>query len=245
MGQWRRNIHWEELHYMLISCKRSFWYCSEITLKKMFKVFSSTPKFLTKTRELKEWFLKPEVKWDGPYWAEGTWWSLPGQQQRERHHHGISWDPILIPHDRYAEEMPILWPVTLSTTSCQHLNLFVGLEHFRWGIMCANNLLKQWHHEFTLAIHLSMSFPCRINQREDNLLYFSLDLLFQHSHCVTKKWFYCKCQCLRVSAGWTSQRDLASVIWAPLSVLWPLTLAVPYPENWITVCMNDWTYYHG
>lgn len=47
---------------MLIICDSSFWYCSEIALEKMFKVFSPTPKFLT--RELKEWFLKPEVKWD-------------------------------------------------------------------------------------------------------------------------------------------------------------------------------------
>lgn len=70
MGQWRRNVHWGELHYMLIICESSFWYYSDIALEKMFKVFSPTPKFLTKTRELKEWFLKPEVKWDRGHLTE-------------------------------------------------------------------------------------------------------------------------------------------------------------------------------
>lgn len=55
---------------MLIICESSFWYYSDIALEKMFKVFSPTPKFLTKTRELKEWFLKPEVKWDRRHLTE-------------------------------------------------------------------------------------------------------------------------------------------------------------------------------
>lgn len=123
------------------------------------------------------------------------------------------------------------------------LELICRLEHFSWDVTCANDLLKQWCHELALAVHLCMSFPCRLNQSKDNLLNFLLDLLFQHSYCVTKKKFSCKHQ--RIGAGWTSQRNLASFIWDQLSVPWPLTLALLYSENWIIICMDDWTCYHG
>ena len=77
----------------------------------MFQIFSPSPKFLTKTTEFKEWFLKPEVKRDGPqapYWAQGAWWSLPRQQQKAGNHSGVSRDPILILHGSYVTEMPVL-----------------------------------------------------------------------------------------------------------------------------------------
>lgn len=83
---------------------------------------------------------------------------------------GVLQHPILILHERHDGEMPALWPVTASTTSCQDLNTFVGLEHFSWGATCANNSLNQWHHEFTLVIHFPVSFPCTLNQREVTLL---------------------------------------------------------------------------
>ncbi|KAK4825717.1 hypothetical protein QYF61_002135 [Mycteria americana] len=45
----------------------------------------------------------------------------------------------------------------------------------------------------------------RLNQREDNLLYFFWDLLFQHSRCVVKKGLYCECQCLWIAQAETIQ----------------------------------------
>lgn len=47
---------------MLTVYDSSFWYCTEIIFKKMFRIFN--PKFLTRTIQLKEWFLMQEVRWD-------------------------------------------------------------------------------------------------------------------------------------------------------------------------------------
>lgn len=47
---------------MLIICDSSFWHCTDKALGKC-SVFSPTLKFVTKTREIKECFLKPEVRW--------------------------------------------------------------------------------------------------------------------------------------------------------------------------------------
>lgn len=50
----------ESFTVMLIVCDSSFWYWLRNSLAE--NVQSLTPKFLTKIRELKEQFLKPEVK---------------------------------------------------------------------------------------------------------------------------------------------------------------------------------------
>lgn len=55
MGQWRRNVHRGEVHYQLIICDSSLWYCSAIAFEKIFQVLSLPTEFITRPRELKEW----------------------------------------------------------------------------------------------------------------------------------------------------------------------------------------------
>lgn len=48
-------------------------------------------------------------------------------------------------------------------------------------------------------------------------------------------------QCQWVISGWNSHFDLKPVE----TVLWPLMLAVLYPENWVIIWVDDWMYYCG
>lgn len=89
----------------------------------------------------------------------------------------------------------------------------------------------------TLEIHSYVSFPYRLNQRGGNHYFWicsSSTLLCQEEVPL-----------FSVSACGSVLGELHIFDLKPAeTVLWPL-LAVLYPENWVTIWVDDWTYYCG